>query len=85
MSEKFPNRGKSFTTSMYRKSLKNTTYHYSMYSILKVSMIERFNRSLKNAMENVYAQRQLQVDELLRLMSDYNARKHCTIGMRLTT
>jgi len=55
--------GKKFNNADVQKILKkHDVNHYSMYSTLKASVIERFNRTLKNDMKDVYAQRQLQVD-----------------------
>jgi len=36
--------------------------HYSTYSVLKASVVERFNRTLKKHVEDVYIPRKLQVD-----------------------
>jgi len=63
---------------------KHEVNHYSTYSTLKASVVERFNRTLKNNMWKIFTLNgnYKWIDELPRLMSDYNARKHRTIGMR---
>ncbi|XP_050452213.1 uncharacterized protein LOC126851921 [Cataglyphis hispanica] len=68
---------------------KHDINHYSTYSVLKASVVERsFNRTLKNVMWNdmwkmfTFNGPYKWVDELPRLVSDYKARKHRTIGMR---
>jgi len=55
-----------------------------MYSVMKVSVVERFNRTLKNNMWETFTLNGSYkwIDELPRLLSDYNHRKHQTIGMR---
>ncbi|XP_011062614.1 PREDICTED: uncharacterized protein LOC105150926 [Acromyrmex echinatior] len=66
------------------KSLKKHVNHYSTYSMLKASVVERFNRTLKNDIWKMFTLNgnYKWIDELPRLVSDYNARKHRTIGMR---
>jgi len=56
--------GKEFYKADVQKILKkHDVNHYSTYSTLKASVVERFNRTLKNDdVEDVYAQRQLQVN-----------------------
>jgi len=59
--------------------------HYSTYSVMKASVVERLNRTLKN---DIWKQFTLNgnyrwIDLLPHLVSEYNARKHRTIGMRL--
>ncbi|XP_018343025.1 PREDICTED: uncharacterized protein LOC108749032 [Trachymyrmex septentrionalis] len=63
---------------------KHNVNHYSTYSTLKASVVERFNHTLKNDMWKMFTLdgNYKWVDELLRLVSEYNARKHRTIGMR---
>jgi len=58
--------------------------YYSTYSVMKTSVIERFNRTLKNDMWKMFTFNcnYKWVDLLPRLVSIYNARKHRTIGMR---
>ena len=77
--------GKKFYNADVQKILKkHDVNHYSTYSTLKASVVERFNRTLKNDMWKMFTLNgnYKWVDELPRLVSDYNARKHRTIGMR---
>ena len=54
--------GKEFYNADVQNILKkHNVNHYSTYLTLKASVVERFNRTLKNDMEDVYTQRQLQV------------------------
>ena len=55
--------------------------HYSTYSTLKASVVERFNRTLKNDIWKMFTfnDNYKWIDELPHLVSDYNARKHRTI------
>jgi len=76
--------GKEFYNADVQKILKkHDINHYSMYSTLKAS-VERFNRMLKNDMWEMFTLNgnYKWIDELPHLVSDYNARKHRTIGMR---
>ena len=52
--------------------------------MLKASVIERFNRTLKNDMWEMFPLNgnYKWIDELPHLVSDYNACKHRTIAMR---
>ena len=52
---------------------------YSTYSNLKASIIERFNRTLKNKM---WIQFSAQGNYKSTLVSEYNDSKHRTIGMK---
>ncbi|XP_011060491.1 PREDICTED: uncharacterized protein LOC105149637 [Acromyrmex echinatior] len=56
---------------------------YSTYSTLKASVVERFNRTLKNDMWKMFTLigNYKWIDKI-RLVSGYNACKHRTIGMR---
>ena len=77
--------GKEFYNADVQKLLKRRGInHYSTYSVLKASIDERFNRTLKNDMWKMFTLNGSYkwIDELSRLVSDYNARKHRTIGMR---
>jgi len=51
---------------------------------MKASIVERFNRTLKNGMWKLFTLNgnYKWIDLLPRLVSNYNARKHSTIGMR---
>ena len=77
--------GKEFYNVDVQKILKkHNINHYSTYSTLKASIVERFNRTLKSDMWMMFTLNgnYKWIDELPRLVSDYNARKHRTIGMR---
>ena len=76
--------GKEFYNADVQKILKKyDVNHYSTYSTLKVSVVEWFNRTLKNDMWKMFTLNgnYKWIDELPRLVSDYNARKHRTIGL----
>ena len=77
--------GKEFyNADVQRLMRKHNINHYSTYSVLKASVVERFNRTLKNDMWKMFTLNGTYkwIDALPRLVSDYNARKHRTIGMR---
>ena len=63
MFEKFTMEKKFYNTDIQKILKKHNVNHYSTYSTLKKSMVERFNRTLKNGthVENIYNQWQLQV------------------------
>ncbi|XP_011052861.1 PREDICTED: uncharacterized protein LOC105145163 [Acromyrmex echinatior] len=68
-----------------RKILKkHNVSHYSTYSTLKASVVEWFNRTLKSDMWKMFTLNgnYKWIDELPRLVSDYNERKHRIISMR---
>ena len=78
-------RGKEFYNACVQKVLKkHDINHYSTYSIMKASVVERFNRTLKNNMWKMFTLNgnYKWIDALPRLVAEYNARKHRTIGMR---
>jgi len=78
-------KGKEFYNANVQKLLKkHNINHYSTYSIMKASVVERFNRTLKNDMWKQFTHNgnYRWLDSLQRLVSEYNARKHRTIGMR---
>ncbi|XP_011878968.1 PREDICTED: uncharacterized protein LOC105568152 [Vollenhovia emeryi] len=75
--------GKEFYNANVQKLLKkHNINHYSTYSVMKASVVERFNRTLKNDMWKMFTLNgnYRWIDALSRLVSDYNARKHRTIG-----
>ena len=77
--------GKEFyNADMTRLTLKHGINHYSTYSVMKASVVERFNRTLKNAMWKMFTLNgnHKWIDALSRLLDEYNARKHRTIDMR---
>ena len=80
---------KEFYNADVQKILKeHDVNHYSTYSTLKASVVEWFNLSLKNdKMWKMYYIYNLHSTAITSgstncLVSDYNARKHRTIGMR---
>jgi len=73
--------GKEFYNADVQKILKKHINHYFTYSTLKASVVERFNRTLKN-MWKMFTLNGKWIDELPRLVSDYNAHKYRIIGMR---
>jgi len=78
-------RGKEFYNANVQKLLKkHGINHYSTYSVMKASVVERFNRTLKNDMWKQFTLNgnYRWIDLLPHLVSKYNARKHRTIGMR---
>ncbi|XP_024890778.1 uncharacterized protein LOC112466744 [Temnothorax curvispinosus] len=78
-------KGKEFYNADVRKILDgHKVNHYTTYSVMKASVVERFNRTLKNDMWKLFT---LQgsyrwIDSLPRLLSNYNRRRHRTIRMR---
>ncbi|XP_066600013.1 uncharacterized protein [Prorops nasuta] len=77
--------GKEFYNSDFQSLMKkHGINHYSTYSILKATIIERCNRTLKTEMwkgftlNGNYKWRAM----LQQLVDKYNSRKHRTIGMR---
>lgn len=77
--------GKEFyNTDVQRLVKKHSINHYSTYSVLKASVVERFNRTLKNYMWKMFTLNgnYKWIDALQRLVIEYNTRKHRTIGMR---
>ncbi|KAL6417307.1 hypothetical protein ACFW04_012622 [Cataglyphis niger] len=78
-------KGKEFYNAEMRKfAEKHGVNHYSTYSVMKASIVERFNRTLKNSMWKYFTLNGTYkwIDALPRLVKEYNARKHRTIGAR---
>jgi len=78
-------RGKEFYNANVQKLMKkHNINHYSTYSVMKASIVERFNRTLKNNMWKMFTLNgnYKWIDALSRLVVEYNARKHRTIGMK---
>lgn len=77
--------GKEFYNAKFKKLMQEYKInHYSTFSNLKASVVERFNRTLKNIMWFEFG---LQgnykwLDILPELLKKYNEKKHRTIGMR---
>ncbi|XP_026829805.1 uncharacterized protein LOC113563012 [Ooceraea biroi] len=77
--------GACFRTLKIRYNFTNLGInHYSTHSVMKASIVERFNRTLKNEMWKVvtFNGSYKWVDVLSRLVSEYNARRHRAIAMR---
>lgn len=70
---------KSFTTLMTKHEIN----HYSSYSILKASIVERFNRTLKEKMWKMFSYQSSYkwIDKIEGLVKDYNNSIHRTIKM----
>jgi len=78
-------RGKEFYNANVQKLLKKRGInHYSTYSVMKASVVERFNCTLKNDMWKQFTLNgnYRWIDLLPHLVSKYNARKHRTVDMR---
>lgn len=76
-------------TEFYNADFKNlmTRYginHYSTFSNLKSSIVERFNRTLKEKMWKEFSMQgnYRWLEMLPKLIQDYNNREHRTIGMK---
>lgn len=77
--------GKEFYNANVQNLMKkHDINHYSTYSVMKASIVERFNRTLKNKMWKMFTLNgnYKWIDELSRLVEEYNTQKHRTIGMR---
>mgnify|MGYP002775180756 CR=1 FL=1 len=78
-------RGKEFLGENFQKLMKeNNINHYSTFSNLKASIVERVNRTLKNKM---WKQFSIQgnykwIDILKKMVNDYNNTIHSTTGMK---
>jgi len=73
-----------YNADVQRPVKKHDINHYSTYSVMKASVVERFNHMLKDDMWKMFTLNgnYKWIDLLPRLVSNYNARKHWTIGMR---
>ena len=77
-------RGKEFYNQQFSAVMKkHGINHYSTHSERKASIVERFNRTLKENMYRNFTQRNTLnwVSMLPELMLEYNNRKHSSIGM----
>lgn len=77
--------GKEFyNTNVQQLIKKHDINHYSTYSPMKASVVERFNRTLKSNMWKLFSLNghYKWIDALSLLVAEYNARKHRTINMR---
>lgn len=76
--------GKEFYNKIFKNLMdKYNIKHYSSYSSLKASVVERFNRTLKNKMWKVFSLRGTYkwIDIIKNLISTYNKTIHRTIKM----
>lgn len=76
--------GKEFYNASFKSLLsKYGINHYSTYSVMKASVVERWNRTLKNSMWMTFTANGTYkwINILQRLVADYNNRVHRTIGM----
>jgi len=76
--------GKEFYNATFSEWCRaNGIRHYSSYSHLKASVVERFNRTLKESMWRRFSAEGTRrwVGMLPALLKEYNARKHRTIGI----
>lgn len=76
--------GKEFYNTEFVNLLKkHSINHYSTYSVLKASIIERWNRTLKEKMWKAFSMNGSYkwINILQQLVLEYNNRRHRTIGM----
>lgn len=77
--------GKEFYNSNFKTLMNDFTInHYSTYSIIKASIVERVIRSLKEMLYRQFSERgnYKWYDILEQITKNYNERKHRTINMR---
>ena len=77
--------GKEFYNKEFKELVKeNNINHYSTYSGKKASVVERFNRTLKQNMWKKFTEQgnYKWLEMLSKLVSEYNNRVHRTIGMK---
>ena len=77
--------GKEFYNKTFQSLMRaHAINHYSTYTHLKASIVERFNRTLKNKMWKMfsYLGSYKWFDKLKNLLVNYNNRKHRTIKMK---
>lgn len=80
--------GTEYYNKVFNKLMnKYNIKHYSTNSEIKASIIERFNRTLKNDMYKMFSQKGSYrwYDSLPDLIKQYNNRYHRTIGMKPTS
>lgn len=76
--------GKEFYNTLFKNIMKkHNINHYSSYSFLKASIVERFNRTLKEKMWKMFSFRGSYKwrDILDNIVHEYNNSKHRTINM----
>ena len=77
--------GGEFYNAEFRRLMREKgVHHYSTYSVMKASIVERFNRTLKSAMWKKFSLRgsYTWTDILPRLLKDYNGSVHSTIRLK---
>lgn len=77
--------GKEYYNTLFKKlMMEYNIKHYSTNSEMKASIIERFNRTLKNSMYKMFSQKGSYQwhDSLSDLIKKYNNSYHRTIGMK---
>lgn len=83
----YVDQGKEFYNTYFKQwSKTNQSTMYSTFGESKSSIVERFNRTLKNAMWQKFTQNNNRrwIDILQTLINDYNNKKHSTIKMTPT-
>lgn len=76
--------GKEFYNKLFKNLIiNNNINHYSTYTHLKASIVERFNRTLKEKMWKMFSYRGSYkwIDKIANLLNVYNNTKHRTIKM----
>lgn len=73
-----------YNTNVQQLIKKHDINHYSTYSPIKASVVERFNCTLKSNMWKLFSlnDHYKWIDALSLLVAEYNASKHRTINMR---
>lgn len=77
--------GKEFYNKDFQKLVqKHDINHYSTYSVMKASIVERWNRTLKNNMWKLFTLNGSYkwIKILPKLVNDYNKSRHSTIKMK---
>lgn len=77
--------GKEFFNKQFQQLMRiNNINHYSTYSVLKASIVERFNRTLKGMMWKEFSfQGSFKwIDIYIKLVDKYNNTYHRTITMK---
>lgn len=76
--------GKEFFNKEFQQLMKiNHVNHYSTFSVMKASIVERFNRTLKGMMWKEFSLHgnYCWIDKYKKLTDEYNSRKHRIIKM----
>ena len=81
-------KGTEYTNNIFQKFLKRENVHFytSENDEIKASIVERFNRTLKNKMYKYFTASKTEkyIDLLPDMIKSYNTSKHRTIGMTPT-